>query len=80
MSPDQSAPTSRQVTLPSLEPDTLPWDLADDSFKVQSSMINCRLDEFQREFLKSRGETEESSVGGSPFAQEIQDKPVLLNF
>lgn len=43
-------------------------------------MVNRRLDEFQHEFQKSRGETRESSLGGSPIAQKIHDKPVLLNF
>ncbi|RRT65679.1 hypothetical protein B296_00010774 [Ensete ventricosum] len=33
-----------------------------------------------KEVLKSKGEVEESSKGGSPFTPEIQDKPLPTNF
>ena len=52
----------------------------DDLFRMQLSWVNHRLDEFQRELQKSRSELNEGSSGGSPFVQEIQEKPVPLNF
>ncbi|RWW49482.1 hypothetical protein BHE74_00044346 [Ensete ventricosum] len=42
--------------------------------------VHQRLDEVQKEVLKSKGEVRESSKGGSPFTPEIQDKPLPANF
>ncbi|RWV96687.1 hypothetical protein BHE74_00014207 [Ensete ventricosum] len=51
-----------------------------DSVKEQLRQVNQRLDEVQREFVKSKEELDESSKGGSPFILEILDKLVLTNF
>ncbi|RRT81363.1 hypothetical protein B296_00005203 [Ensete ventricosum] len=51
-----------------------------DSLRAQLRQVNPRLDEVQKEFVKSNEELRESSKGGSPFAPEIQDKPILTNF
>ncbi|RRT59204.1 hypothetical protein B296_00014442 [Ensete ventricosum] len=42
--------------------------------------MNQRIDEVQNEFIRSKEELGESSVGRSPFAPEIQDKSVPQNF
>ncbi|RWW82400.1 hypothetical protein BHE74_00009123 [Ensete ventricosum] len=42
--------------------------------------VHQRLDEVQKEVLKSKEEFGESSKGGSPFTPEIQDKPLSANF
>ncbi|RZS20052.1 hypothetical protein BHM03_00052551 [Ensete ventricosum] len=42
--------------------------------------MNRRLDEVQKEFIKTKEELEESSKGGSPFAPDIQDKPIPTSF
>ncbi|RWW41556.1 hypothetical protein BHE74_00052968 [Ensete ventricosum] len=41
-----------------------------------TSPINQRLDEVQRDFVKSKEEVGETTKHGSPFVPEIQDKPV----
>ncbi|RRT49571.1 hypothetical protein B296_00035637 [Ensete ventricosum] len=51
-----------------------------DSLREQVRQVHQRLDEVQKEVLKSKGEIEESSKGSSPFTPEIQDKPLLANF
>ncbi|RWW51549.1 hypothetical protein BHE74_00042096 [Ensete ventricosum] len=53
--------------------DTLSTDTAD-SLREQVHRVHQRLDEVQKEVLKSRGEVGESSKGGSPFTPEIQAK------
>ncbi|RWW43059.1 hypothetical protein BHE74_00051320 [Ensete ventricosum] len=50
------------------------------SLREHLRQVNQRLDEVQKEFIKSKEELEESSNGDSPFVPEIQDKPVLTNF
>ncbi|RRT58375.1 hypothetical protein B296_00038442 [Ensete ventricosum] len=45
-----------------------------------TSLINQRLDDVQRDFVKSKEEVEETTKGGSPFVPEIQDKPVPSGF
>ncbi|RRT55020.1 hypothetical protein B296_00015719 [Ensete ventricosum] len=45
-----------------------------------TASIHQRLDEVQKEVLKSREEVEESSKGGSPFTPEIQSKPLPAAF
>ncbi|RWW80041.1 hypothetical protein BHE74_00011643 [Ensete ventricosum] len=59
--------------------DTLSSDTAD-SLREQVRQIHQRLDEVQKEVIKSRGEIEESSKCGSPFTPEIQGKPLLATF
>ncbi|RRT61307.1 hypothetical protein B296_00027992 [Ensete ventricosum] len=51
-----------------------------DSVGEQLRQVNQRLDEVQREFVKSKEEIGESSKGGSPFVPEILDKPIPANF
>ncbi|RWW87045.1 hypothetical protein BHE74_00004140 [Ensete ventricosum] len=48
--------------------------------REQLRQVNQRLDEVQREFVKSKEEVGETSKGGSPFVPEIQDKPVPPRF
>ncbi|RRT31976.1 hypothetical protein B296_00049407, partial [Ensete ventricosum] len=50
--------------------DTLSTDTAD-SLREQVRRVHQRLDEVQKEVLKSRGEVGENSKGGSPFTPEI---------
>ncbi|RRT50665.1 hypothetical protein B296_00018672 [Ensete ventricosum] len=51
-----------------------------DSLREQVCQVHSRLDEIQKEVLKSRGEIRESSKGGSPFTPEIQGKPLPATF
>ncbi|RRT54067.1 hypothetical protein B296_00034218 [Ensete ventricosum] len=50
--------------------DTLSSDIVD-SLREQVRQVHKRLDEVQKEVLKSRGEIGESSKGDSPFTPEI---------
>ncbi|RWW87678.1 hypothetical protein BHE74_00003472, partial [Ensete ventricosum] len=59
--------------------DTLSTDTAD-SLREQVRRVHQRLDEVQKEVLKSRGEVGESSKGGSPFTPEIQAKSLSATF
>ncbi|RWW51134.1 hypothetical protein BHE74_00042555, partial [Ensete ventricosum] len=59
--------------------DTLSFDTAD-SLREQVRQVHQRLDEVQKEVLKSRGEIGESSKGGSPFTPKIQGKPLPATF
>ncbi|RZS29165.1 hypothetical protein BHM03_00062861 [Ensete ventricosum] len=59
--------------------DTLSSDTVD-SLREQVCQVHQRLDEVQKEVLKSRGEIGESSKGGSPFTPEIQGKPLPATF
>ncbi|RWW76489.1 hypothetical protein BHE74_00015420 [Ensete ventricosum] len=59
--------------------DTLSFD-STDSLREQVHQVHLRLDEVQKEVLKSKGEIRESSKSGSPFTPEIQDKPLPTNF
>ncbi|RRT31346.1 hypothetical protein B296_00053695 [Ensete ventricosum] len=59
--------------------DTLSTNTAD-SLREQVRRVHQRLDEVQKEVLKSRGEVGESSKGGSPFTPEIQAKPLPATF
>ncbi|RZR84189.1 hypothetical protein BHM03_00010955 [Ensete ventricosum] len=59
--------------------DALSSDTAD-SLREQVRRVHQRLDEVQKEVLKSRGEVRESSKGGSPFTPEIQAKPLPATF
>ncbi|RWV84340.1 hypothetical protein BHE74_00051947 [Ensete ventricosum] len=51
-----------------------------DYVRKQLRQVNQRLDEVQKEFLKSKEELDESYKGGSPFVSEIQDRSILANF
>ncbi|RZR79185.1 hypothetical protein BHM03_00004817 [Ensete ventricosum] len=57
------------------ELDTLSFD-STDSLRARVPQVNQRLNDVQKEFVKSKEELEESSKGGSPFVPEIQDKPI----
>ncbi|RRT32005.1 hypothetical protein B296_00050682 [Ensete ventricosum] len=59
--------------------DTLSSDTVD-SLREQARRVHQRLDEVQKEVLKSRGEVGESSKGDSLFTPEIQAKPLPSNF
>ncbi|RRT36093.1 hypothetical protein B296_00039797 [Ensete ventricosum] len=68
--------TSMVQTITGPDFDALSSDTVD-SLREQVRQVHHRLDEVQKEVLKSRGEIEESSKGGSPFTPEIQGKPLL---
>ncbi|RZR89211.1 hypothetical protein BHM03_00016887 [Ensete ventricosum] len=72
---------SRSYNLVLTEPDfdTLSTDTVD-SLREQVCRVHQRLDEVQKEVLKSRGEVGESSKGGSPFTPEIQVEPLPATF
>ncbi|RWW22724.1 hypothetical protein GW17_00013061, partial [Ensete ventricosum] len=84
--PNHSQPTEEVTTAastPNLQTgpdlDTLSSDTAN-SLREQVRQVHQRLDEVQKEVLKSRGEIGESSKGGSPFTPEIQGKPLPATF
>ncbi|RRT57693.1 hypothetical protein B296_00041946 [Ensete ventricosum] len=79
--PTQARPQSHSYNPVQTEPDfdTLSTDTAD-SLREQVHRVHQRLDEVQKEVLKSRGEIGESSKGGSPFTPEIQAKPLPATF
>ncbi|KAJ8478746.1 hypothetical protein OPV22_022473 [Ensete ventricosum] len=62
-----------------LDLDTLSTD-STDSLREQVRRVHQRLDEVQKEVLRSREEAGESSKGGSPFTPEIQSKPLPTTF
>ncbi|RRT83131.1 hypothetical protein B296_00004363 [Ensete ventricosum] len=72
---------SRSCDPVQIDPDlvTISSDTAD-SLREQVRQVHQRLDEVQKEVLKSRGEFGESSKGGSPFTPEIQGKPLPATF
>ncbi|RWW06101.1 hypothetical protein GW17_00030591 [Ensete ventricosum] len=74
----QSAPLT---TFPQTDSDldTLSSDTAN-SLREQVRQVHQRLDEVQKEVLKSRWKMEESSKDGSPFTPEIQGKPLSATF
>ncbi|RRT42201.1 hypothetical protein B296_00037742, partial [Ensete ventricosum] len=74
-----SVSRSRGSTPTALELDTLSSDLAN-SLRAQLRQVNQRLDEIHKEFVKSTEELRENSKGGSPFAPEIQYRPIPTNF
>ncbi|RWW11341.1 hypothetical protein GW17_00025052 [Ensete ventricosum] len=77
----RSRSRSRDPVQASPDLDTLLSDSAD-SLREQVRQVHQRLDvvQVQKEVLKSKGEVEESSKGGSPFTPEIQDKQLPANF
>ncbi|XP_065017713.1 uncharacterized protein LOC135644173 [Musa acuminata AAA Group] len=48
--------------------------------RAQLSQVNQCLDAFQQELWRLHSEPNEGASSGSPFTQEVQDKPVPLNF
>ncbi|RWW35385.1 hypothetical protein BHE74_00059687, partial [Ensete ventricosum] len=62
-----------------LDLDTLSTDTTD-SLREQVRRVHQRVDEVQKEVLKSREEVGESSKSGSPFTPDIQSKPLLATF
>ncbi|RRT47409.1 hypothetical protein B296_00039905 [Ensete ventricosum] len=79
--PTPARSQSRSYTPIQIEPDfdTLSIDTAD-SLRDQVRQVHQRLDEVQKEVLKSREEVGKSSKGGSPFTPEIQAKPLPATF
>ncbi|RRT33984.1 hypothetical protein B296_00053569, partial [Ensete ventricosum] len=84
--PASSTPTPARSQSRSYNPaptelhlDTLSTD-STDSLRGQVRRVHQRLDEVQKEVLRSREETGESSKGGSPFTPEIQSKPLPATF
>ncbi|RWW14162.1 hypothetical protein GW17_00022083, partial [Ensete ventricosum] len=67
-------PAPTELNLDTLSADT------NDSLREQVRRVHQRLDEVQKEVLKSREKIEESSKGGSPFTPEIQSKPLPATF
>ncbi|RRT78009.1 hypothetical protein B296_00012576 [Ensete ventricosum] len=76
-----SQPTSRSrnVMHTPLEPDVVSSD-STNSVREQLCQVNQRLDEVQRDFVRSKEEVGETTKGGSPFALEILDKPIPSSF
>ncbi|RRT36852.1 hypothetical protein B296_00048498 [Ensete ventricosum] len=50
------------------------------SVREQLRQVNQRLDEVQRDFVRSKEEVGETTKGGSPFTPEILDKPIPSSF
>ncbi|RZR98420.1 hypothetical protein BHM03_00027774, partial [Ensete ventricosum] len=77
--PTQSRSRSYNPTPTELDLDTLLID-STDSLREQVRRVYQRLDEVQKEVLRSKEETGESSKGGSSFTPEIQSKPLPATF
>ncbi|RWW36831.1 hypothetical protein BHE74_00058112 [Ensete ventricosum] len=77
--PGRSQSRSYNPVPTELDLDTLSTDAAD-SLREQVRRVHQRLDEVQKEVLKSREEVGESSKGGSSFIPEIQSKPLPATF
>ncbi|RZS19148.1 hypothetical protein BHM03_00051496 [Ensete ventricosum] len=77
--PARSQSRSYNPAQTELDLDTLSTDTTY-SLREQVRRVHQRLDEVQKEVLKSREEVGESSKGGSPFTPEIQSKPLPATF
>ncbi|RRT32358.1 hypothetical protein B296_00057787, partial [Ensete ventricosum] len=77
--PARSQSLSYNPAQTELDIDTLSTDTTD-SLREQVRRVHQRLDEVQKEVLKSREEVGESSKGGSPFTPEIHSKPLPATF
>ncbi|RZS28371.1 hypothetical protein BHM03_00061958, partial [Ensete ventricosum] len=77
--PEKSAAPHLGIEHPQQDQDTLSSD-STNSFRVQLRRVNERLDEVQKEVIKSKEESAESSRHKSPFTPEIRDKPIPANF
>ncbi|KAJ8505650.1 hypothetical protein OPV22_006536 [Ensete ventricosum] len=62
-----------------LEPNVVSSD-STNSMREQLRQVNQRLDEVQRDFVRSKEVVGETTKGGSPFAPEILDKPIPSSF
>ncbi|RZS09659.1 hypothetical protein BHM03_00040750 [Ensete ventricosum] len=81
--PASSTPTPARSQSRSYNPASTELDLdtlSTDSLREQVRRVYQRLDEVQKEVLRSREETGESSKGGSSFTPEIQSKPLPTTF
>ncbi|RZS25079.1 hypothetical protein BHM03_00058231, partial [Ensete ventricosum] len=84
--PASSTPTPARSQSRSYNPAPTEPDLdalltdSTDSLREQVNRVHQRLDEVQKEVLRSREEIGESSKGGSPFTPEIQSKPLSATF
>ncbi|RWW55566.1 hypothetical protein BHE74_00037790 [Ensete ventricosum] len=70
---------SRDVIRLPPEPDVVSSD-STNSVREQLRQVNQRIDEVQRDFVRSKEEIGETTKGGSPFAPEILDKPIPSSF
>ncbi|RRT58221.1 hypothetical protein B296_00018420 [Ensete ventricosum] len=70
---------SRDITYVPSDLDVISSD-STNSVREQLRKVNQRLDEVQREYIKSKEEVGESVKGRSPFVPEIQDRLVPPNF
>ncbi|RZS28342.1 hypothetical protein BHM03_00061925 [Ensete ventricosum] len=70
---------SRDVMRLPLEPDVVS-SYSTNSIREQLHQVNQRIDEVQRDFVRSNEEVGETTKGGSPFAPEILDKPIPSSF
>ncbi|KAJ8464737.1 hypothetical protein OPV22_027289 [Ensete ventricosum] len=79
--PTPTRSQSRSYNPAPTEPDldTLSTD-STDSLREQVRRVHQRLDEVQKEVLRSKEETGESSKGGTQFTPEIQSKPLPATF
>ncbi|RWW73964.1 hypothetical protein BHE74_00018115, partial [Ensete ventricosum] len=75
----QPANHSRDVMCLSLEPDVVSSD-STNSVREQLRQVNQRLDEVQKDFVRSKEEVGETTKGRSSFTPEILDKPIPSNF
>ncbi|RRT35738.1 hypothetical protein B296_00052112, partial [Ensete ventricosum] len=81
--PASSTPTPTRSQSRSYNPAPTELDLdtlSTDSLREQVRRVHQRLDEVQKEVLRSKEETGESSKGGSPFTPEIQSKHLPATF
>ncbi|RRT70283.1 hypothetical protein B296_00032361 [Ensete ventricosum] len=78
-STSQPASRSQDVMRTPPEPD-VDSSYSTNSVREQFRQVNQRLDEVQRDFVKSKEEVGETTKGGSPFVPKIQDKPVPSDF
>ncbi|RZR91513.1 hypothetical protein BHM03_00019637 [Ensete ventricosum] len=74
----QSANCSRDVMRLPPGPDVVSSDSTNSMREFRQ--VNQRLDEVQRDFVRSKEEVGETTKGGSPFAPEILDKPIPSSF
>ncbi|RRT42978.1 hypothetical protein B296_00021956 [Ensete ventricosum] len=75
----QSTNHSQDIMRIPLESDVVSSD-STNSVREQLRQVNQRLDEVQRDFVRSKEEVGETTKGGSPFAPEILDKPIPSSF
>ncbi|RZR71604.1 hypothetical protein BHM03_00006003 [Ensete ventricosum] len=71
----QPSNRSRDVMRLPPEPDVVSSD-STNSVREQLRQVNQRLDEVQRDFVRSEEEVEETTKGGTPFSPKILDKPI----